>query len=131
MTPSRRRSRAWTPQKQPPARIAVSVLSLMWVLLDSEVLCQSRRPPPNSSSASRKMLKMSRKIAAARGIGGAGAQAVEVEDRERAEDPESGDRVDEVAVGDRYEDRNDAEDDQAEQGPNRGGAHEERARRVA
>src|SRR4051795_1810244 len=29
MTPSRRRSSSWTPQKQPPARIAVSVLSLI------------------------------------------------------------------------------------------------------
>src|SRR5215208_6733254 len=29
MTPSRWRSSSWTPQKQPPARIAVSVLSLI------------------------------------------------------------------------------------------------------
>src|SRR4051812_22759004 len=31
MTPSRWRSSSWTPQKQPPARIAVSVLSVMAV----------------------------------------------------------------------------------------------------
>src|SRR3954451_11766811 len=115
MTPSRRRSSSWTPQKQPPARIAVSLSSLICVLLDSEGLCQSRRPPPNRLSASRKMLKMSRKIAAAIGTAASGvlraAQAVEVEDRERAEDPEPGDGVDEVAVGDRDAYRDDAEDD--------------------
>src|SRR3954463_10180621 len=44
-------------------------------------------------------------------------QPVEVEDRERAEDPESGDGVDDVAVGDRDEDRHDPERDQAQQRP--------------
>src|SRR3954453_4659551 len=38
----------------------------------SEGRCQSRRPPPNRLSASRKMLKMSRKIAAAIGTAASG-----------------------------------------------------------
>jgi hypothetical protein len=33
MTPSRWRSSSWTPQKQPPARMAVSVLALLALLL--------------------------------------------------------------------------------------------------
>src|SRR5687767_14350862 len=38
MTPSRWRSSSWTPQKQPPARMAVSVLSLIvFSLLRSSV----------------------------------------------------------------------------------------------
>src|SRR3954451_3862311 len=45
------------------------------------------------------------------------AQAVEVEDRERTEDPEPGARVDDVAVGNRDEDRDDPKPDEAEQGP--------------
>jgi hypothetical protein len=59
------------------------------------------------------------------------AQPVEVEDRERAEDPESGDGVDEVAVADRDEDRADPDDDQAEQSPDRVRAHAQRSLRVA
>ena len=63
---------------------------------------------------------MSRKIPAAigtRGVGGAAAQAVEVEDREDSEDHEAGDGVDDVLVGDRGEDHDDPEHDQAEQRP--------------
>src|SRR3954469_11470355 len=45
------------------------------------------------------------------------AQAVEVEDRKRAEDPEAGDGVDDVAAGDGDEDRDDPEPDQAQQRP--------------
>src|SRR5437763_17182995 len=45
------------------------------------------------------------------------AQPVEVEDRERAEDPEACDGVDDVAVRDRNEDRNDPGHDQTEQRP--------------
>src|SRR5437763_7565345 len=45
------------------------------------------------------------------------AQPVEVEDRERAEDAESRDGVDDVPVGDRDEDRDDPKRDQAEQRP--------------
>src|SRR3954449_10762987 len=44
-------------------------------------------------------------------------QPVEVEDRERAEDPEAGDGVDDVAVGDRDEQRDDPERDQRQQRP--------------
>src|SRR5215207_5154195 len=87
ITPSRWRSSSWTPQKQPPARIAVSVLSVI-------ALSYPRRPPPNNSAASRTMLTLSSKIEAAIGIaapGCAAAPAVEVEDREAAEDHESGD----------------------------------------
>src|SRR4051794_13060968 len=45
------------------------------------------------------------------------AQPVEVEDRERAEDAESCGGVDDVAVGNRDEDRDDSERDQSEQRP--------------
>src|SRR4051795_794546 len=48
------------------------------------------------------------------------AQAVEVEDRERTENREPGDGVDDVAVGDRNEDRDDPEPDEAEQCPEKG-----------
>ena len=51
------------------------------------------------------------------GVRGAAAQAVEVEDREGAEDPEAGDGVDDVLVGDRHEDRDDPEGDQPQQCP--------------
>src|SRR5215213_7791078 len=54
MTPSRRRSSSWTPQKQPPARMAVSVLSLIVVsllrrfcvrLLEGDPLTRGPRAP--------------------------------------------------------------------------------------
>src|SRR5918995_2232262 len=51
MTPSRSRSSSWTPQKQPPARIAVSVLFVTVPLLSSRSLRTQpystvhRRPP--------------------------------------------------------------------------------------
>jgi GAF domain-containing protein len=48
-----------------------------------------------------------------RAVGAGAAQPVEVKDRERAEDPQPGDGVDDVAVGDRDEDRNDPEPDQS------------------
>src|SRR4051812_44476207 len=51
----------------------------------------------------------------AAGIGA--AQAVGVEDRERPEDPETRDDIDDVAVGDRDEGRDDPEADQAQQRP--------------
>src|SRR3954451_3365512 len=135
MTPSRWRSNSWTPQKQPPARMAVSVLSLIALsLLRSSVSVA----PAAAEQLEREQediedVEEDRGGDRHRGIGGAAAQAVEVEDRERAEDPESGDRVDEVAVGDRDEDRNDAEDDQAEQGPEQGARPrgEVPARRIA
>src|SRR5919202_4200613 len=44
-------------------------------------------------------------------------QPIEVEDRVGAEDPEPGDGVDDVGVGDRDEDRDDPERDQSEQRP--------------
>src|SRR3954465_8026235 len=50
-------------------------------------------------------------------VGACSAEPVEVEDREGAEDPEPCDGVDDVAVGDRDEDRDDAERDQAQQRP--------------
>src|SRR3954454_19695464 len=135
MTPSRSRSNSWTPQKQPPARMAVSVLSLIALsLLRSSVSVA----PAAAKQLEREQedvedVEEDRGGDRHRGIGGAAAQAVEVEDRERAEDPESGDRVDEVAVGDRYEDRDDAEDDQGEQGPEQSArpGREVSARRVA
>src|SRR4051794_958291 len=43
MTPPRRRSRSWTPQKQPPARMAVSVLSLIALSLIRNALSQPVR----------------------------------------------------------------------------------------
>ena len=79
---------------------------------------------------------MSRKMLAAirtAPSGFAAAQPVEVEDRERAEDHESGDGVDDVAVGDRDEDRDDPERDQGQQRPEQraGPRREIAARRVA
>src|SRR5215207_3244747 len=66
-------------------------------------------------------------------LGGCAAQPIEVIDRERTEDRESADGVDDVAVGDRDEDRDDPERDQAQQRPEQrarpGG--EVSARRVA
>src|SRR3954453_2914855 len=53
-------------------------------------------------------------------VGAGSAQSVEVEDREGAEDPEACDGVDDVAVGDRDEDRDDPKPDQAEQQPDKG-----------
>src|ERR1700754_3586563 len=51
-----------------------------------------------------------------RGLAGP-AQAVEVEDREGAEDPEARDRIDDARVRDGEEDRDDPEDDQGQEGP--------------
>ena len=59
------------------------------------------------------------------------AQAVEVEDRERAEDRQPGDAVDDVAVRDRDEQADDPEHDQASSAQNSVRAHEDRSRRVA
>src|SRR3954453_4442837 len=122
MTPSRWRSSSWTPQKQPPARIAVSVLSVIVLSL----LRSSVSVAPAAAKQAEREEEDVEDVEEDRGgdrhgsIGRAAAQAVEVEDRERAEDPESGDGVDEVAVGDRDEDRDEAEGDQAEQGPEQG-----------
>jgi hypothetical protein len=62
---------------------------------------------------------MSRKIPAAIGTASSGLlpQAVEVEDRERAEDHESSDGVDDVLIGDRDEGRDEPESTQAQQRP--------------
>ena len=62
---------------------------------------------------------------------GRAAQPVEVEDRVAAEDHESDDRVDDVAAGDRDEDRDDPEHDQGQQRPEQVAHHEDRSRRVA
>src|SRR5690349_17056658 len=111
MTPSRRRSSSWTPQKQPPARIAVSVLSL----IARSLLRRSVSVAPAAAEQAEREWEDVEDVEEDRGsdryggIGGAAAQAVEVEDRECAEDPESGDGVDEVAVGDRDGDGDDAE----------------------
>src|SRR3954462_5676832 len=104
MTPSRSRSSSWTPQKQPPARIAVSVLSLIAVSL----LRRSVSVAPAAEQAEREQgdaedVEEDRGSDWHGGIGAAAAQPVEVEDRECSEDPESGGGVDEVAVGDRDE----------------------------
>ena len=63
---------------------------------------QRRPPPPNRFSSSRKTLKTSRKMLAAMGTAlpmFASAQAVEVEDREAAEDHEPEHAVDDVEWG--------------------------------
>ena len=57
MTPSRLRSSSWTPQKHPPARIAVSVASVTGALLPSwdEVPCSAYRAPKNAAMSGTRM----------------------------------------------------------------------------
>src|SRR3954454_17350741 len=115
MTPSRWRSGSWTPQKQPPARMAVSVSSLISFSL---IGC----PVSVAPAAAEQLQREQEDVEDVEedpgrdrhgGVGGAAAQAVEVEHREGAEDDEACGGVDDVLVRDRYEDRDDPERDQA------------------
>src|SRR5688500_20234941 len=111
MIPSRWRSSSWTPQKQPPARIAVSLLSLMFPPCISMWVVRWRwwsslAPAAEELRADKEDVEDVEEDPGRDrhgGVGGAAAQAVEVEDREGAEDHEACGGVDDVLVGDRDE----------------------------
>src|SRR3954454_17789898 len=128
MTPSRSRSSSWTPQKQPAAKIAVSVFSLIAVSLLGRGVCSTvcEARDPLVAAAAEELEREEEYVEDVEedadgdddgAVGARSAQSVEVIDRDPAEDGESGNGVDDLAVGDRDEDRDDPERDQAQQRP--------------